>query len=224
MGCPGHSSEYLKYSSVPFSAAQVRWTDNFTASGEESSGDWLTSASLGHAAWNWGAFFELYNARSLERVCLFWQLSFTFWHCFCAESNVRKSVITSEGYGAQMLTGPEQLCFCSQWIHNLKAVIQVFVSAWHRSLADSMFSCHLQMASWCKHKGITHSVSVVVWKLFLLLPLVSLPTSVPALSLAFWGMMPGKVEVPLRVSGRALSHEPTWQCCGATCRTAVLNS
>lgn len=172
--------------------------------------------------------FELYNARSLERVCLCWQLSFTFWHCFCAESNVRNSVITSEGYGGQMLTGSEQLCFCSQWIHNLKAMIQVFVSAWHRSLADSMFSCHLQMASWCKHKGITHSVSVAVWKLFLLLPLVSLPTSVPAIPLAFWGMMPGKVDVPLleesRVSGRALSHEPTWECCGATCRTAVLNS
>lgn len=69
----------------------------------------------------------------------------------------------------QMLTSSEQPCFYSQCFHNSKAIIQVSVSAWHRSLTDSIFSWHLDMASWWKCKGITHSVNVSMWKLFLLL-------------------------------------------------------
>lgn len=117
-----------------------------------------------------------------------------FWTLFSCGKQCKEFCNNLWGLGGgQKLTGPEQPCFNSQWVHNSEALIQVFVSAWHRSLLQA--ACSLVMYRW--HHVASARVSPTVWKLFLLLPLLSLPISGPAFPLAFCVMMPGKIDVNL---------------------------
>lgn len=117
-----------------------------------------------------------------------------FGHGFYVESNKEEfyNNLWWRGVG-QKLTGSEETCFNSQWVHNSEALIQIFVSACHRSLLQA--ACSLVIYRW--HRVASTRVSRTGWMLFLLLPLMSLPASGPAFPLAFCGMMPGKIDIHL---------------------------
>lgn len=117
-----------------------------------------------------------------------------FWTLFLCGKQCKEFCNNLWGLGGgQKLTGWTRPCFHSQWVHNSKALIQVFVSAWHRSLLQAACSLVIYRC----HRVASTRVSPIVWKLFLLLPLMALPTSGPAFPLAFCGTMPGKIDVHL---------------------------
>lgn len=171
------------------------------------------------AAWNWGVFGGLYNVRSLQRGCLF-----IAYHCFWTLFLCGKQC--KEFCNNHLVVGRSWLV---QNRHVLTHTVFTIQKLWSRSL-----SLH-GIGLFCRqrvlllstdgivlqaHKSITHSVNTFpvaatyvsshIWACF-------------SLSFLWHDAREYRCTSSERRSVEELSHEPTWESLGVTCRAAVLN-